>query len=498
MAVMDSDPEVADVRAHLSVGDRIVSIAEVQRPTPRRPPSTLRALLTLAGAVRTGDVGKQGPLKAATTQGRSSDAPAELRLFEALFARDALWVVHFLGTYFPGLRSATILALSESQGAETDSAREEEPGRIAHEVRSPDDPVARELSAKHGWGWPYYGAIDTTPLFVSCVRAAVSEGGVGTLALGFTSRSGRRRVVADAVKDALVWLMRRQDADADGLISYKRSNPEGIENQFWRDSWDALSHADGSIANHARPIAALHVQGLAYDALLDGAALASHLTIGPPPGELRARAQWLRESVLERFWTSVGETSFPAIAIDYDPETGARRRLATRSSDMAHLMATGMLDDDGDEARWWRSCITRNLSEPTMVCAAGLRSLDSRERRFWEGGYHTGSCWLWDTMLAAEGLRRHGMVEEATDLEYRCWRVCHITGLLPEFARGAAASEPSLTRRVVDVWQAGDRRVNRLEQPPQEVQAWTVAALHRAKRRFAVGLLPACRLGPQV
>jgi glycogen debranching enzyme len=471
-----------DIAAHLRPGDRIVLIKGVPPHDRDVPPSTVRALCLLGGVLKSELLGSTGTLRAATTWDDQRSDP-ELHLYETVFARDALWAAHFIGGPFPALRQATILTLCASQGVSADRTREEQPGKIVHELREPDDPVAERLTAARGWGWPYYGAIDTTPMFISCVCDATNECGPEILRLPYGARTGQTRTVADAVTHAVSWLLDTMDSDPDGFLSYERAHPGGLENQFWRDSWDALSHADGSLANIASPIAAIQVQAIAYEALLDASVLARQTSMVASENELKARAAALRRGVFGSFWIERGNESFAAVAVDRDPVSGRRRPLATRTSDMGQLLATRLLDGRDEFSRRWRTIICRRVSESTMLGAAGIRTMDTREVRFWEGGYHTGSSWLWDSMIIAQGLRHHGYQAAADDLERRVWSVCQRTGLLPEFARGNGGLEAQLTRRVVDVWQAADERVNRLEQPPQEVQAWTAAALHAAKRR---------------
>ena len=178
--------------------------------------------------------------------------------------------------------------------------------------------------------------------------------------------------------------------------TYQRINPRGLENETWRDSWDSLSHADGAIANLERPVAALDGQAAAYDALL---AAARHRK-GPTANELRERADRLRAAALNRFWTE-HRGGFFAAALDYAP-TGIRRPLQTRISDMGHLLTSELLDDEG--LREYRDAVVHELFSPGMLCSHGVRSLHAEEIRFWAGGYHTGTSWLWQSMHIADGL----------------------------------------------------------------------------------------------
>jgi glycogen debranching enzyme len=226
------------------------------------------------------------------------------------------------------------------------------------------------------------------------------------------------------------------------------------------------------------------VQALAYDALT---AAARHLRCrgvegsSHEVGALEERAYRIRASMLEQFWVDDDGIGFFAAALDFSA-TGARRPLRTRVSDMGHLLVSGLFRSASGDVRERRDAVIRQLFSPGLLCSAGIRSLHAAEVRYWPGGYHTGSSWLWQSMHIADGLEQHGFALLAAELRDRCWRVHMRTGLLPEFARGD--DRGVLNDRIVDLWQAADRRENRLEQPPQEVQAWTVAGLYAAKRRI--------------
>lgn len=471
----EADP---DIRARLAPGDALLGFRKLV-PTYRTPPlSTARTLLALGRVSRLDDLGAAGPLHAATTGDEGGDADPELRKFEAIFARDALRVTEFIGTLFPGLRWATVHALARVQGLEHDTAREEEPGKIVHEWRDPADPVAQRITAENGWGWPYYGAVDTTPLFISAVSGLLKATPVAG-AVEVKQRGGRWCKLTDSLAAAVTWLCHRVDEDLDGLLTYRRLNPRGIENQTWRDSWDSLSHADGTMPNRDHPIAALDVQVLAHDALI---AASRHYRTNRTSGDkefhsagaLTERTQRIRTSVLERFWVDDIGSGFFAAALDYSA-TGLRRPLRTRISDMGHLLNSELLC--GNDVREYRDAVVRQLFSPSLLCSAGIRSLHADEVRYWPGGYHTGNSWLWQTMHIADGLAQHGLAWLAKELRNRCRRVHLRTGLLPEFARGDD-SRGILNDRIIDLWQAADGRKNRLEQSPQQVQAWTVASLH--------------------
>ena len=140
-------------------------------------PSSLKEMLRLTRAGNENEIGKFGPsvaalaLETSTLLNPSPDTPKHLRLYEVNFGRDSLRVAIDLISSYPELARATTLRLAALQGLEDNTEREEEPGRIVHEARDKDDPIAQELTEQLGWGWPYYGSVDATPEFIRTLTA---------------------------------------------------------------------------------------------------------------------------------------------------------------------------------------------------------------------------------------------------------------------------------------------------------------------------------------
>jgi glycogen debranching enzyme len=470
-----------DILPYLRPGDRVTKLQLLEIRMPARPSSALRELLALAEASTAAELGERGPVKASRVTDENIDVSPELRIFETVFARDALRVALFLAEPYPRLARATVLALGAAQGVQDDPVREEEPGRIPHELRAPDDPIAQRISQVLGWGWPYYGSVDATPLFIQAVVVCWRHD-PRLLEAPVQGRDGRARRLADCLDGAVAWLCRRLDSSSLGLLEYRPSRQGSIENQVWRDSWDAYVHADGQLANHNGGIAALEAQALTYDALAGAVQVRRAQGRDADADELERRALGVRDAVTRLFWVDGEGGGFFAMGLDRDP-AGAPRPLAVRTSDMGHLLCSGVLDGDAPDLVARREQVVRGLFGDELLCAAGLRSIASTAIRFHPGGYHLGSSWLWDTCLVANGLDRHGYHGLAEELRARCLAVVEQYRKFPEYARGGEQDEPALTTRLVDIWSAADQRLNRFEQPPQEVQAWTVAAVLDAKRR---------------
>jgi glycogen debranching enzyme len=418
-------------------GERLVEVRDVDLVDPPALPDALGELCKLTGVERPEEIGENGPAVAARVTDANANEPS-LRLFEVVFGRDSLTTALFVVDLFPRLLEATLVHLAAAQGKVYDARREEEPGRIAHEIRE-DDPSGV-------WGFPYYGSVDATALFVRGALRAVAR------------RPDFRAEIQPALDAALAWLLRRLAGDELGLLTFRRANPHGLENQVWKDSWDSMSHADGTICSHAAPVASLEAQALAYDALVEAGA-----------GDAAAH---LARAVEEHFWIDDAEGGFYAIGVDRDPATGAPRPLATRASNMGWLLGSRLLEGRDDRRRR----IVELLFSDELLADAGIRTLSSREARFRPRSYHNGTVWPHDNYTVSLGLERSGFADEAQEVRRRLMAACRATHRYPEFVAGTGDGADPVTRRVVDVYDEVNDRRNRIEQPPQEIIAWTVAA----------------------
>jgi glycogen debranching enzyme len=402
----------------------------------------------------------------------------EHSLFHCLFGRDGIRMAMDLLDDFPALSHATLLDLAKLQGVRDQPRGEEEPGRILHEFRAPDDPHAIRLS-ESGWDFPYYGAVDTTPQWVNLLGAHCARYGFDILDEPLTNREWRSIKVRDSLLAAIGWIVRRMDDPVGGgYLWVRRAGPHGIPNQVWEDSFDSHYHADGSLFDFTRPYAPVAVQGYVYDALLIGADLLAR-SPGPlhfDPEWLRSRAAQLRERVLAEFWQPDLGTFAQAMTADADGRFTPARIVA---SSAWHLLATRLLD--GPDAAAYRKHLIRRLAQPDMLGGAGVRTKSTSSPRFRAGAYHNGSVWPMDTGVIADGLRRHGAHRAADDLDRRTLQGCAIAGGFPEFLRGDVDGSIGVNTGIVEVIQDGVH--NRLEQPPQVDQGWTATRVWRILRR---------------
>lgn len=474
---------------HLLPGEKLLHVTEHQPRIFQREPSSIEQILRLTRAEHPADIGKFGPSLAAIALEASDltdprETPEHLRLYEAVFGRDSLRVAIDLISSYPELARTTTLTLAKLQGLEDDIAREEEMGRIVHEVRDENDPIAQKLTAERGWAWPYYGSVDATPEFIRTLTAYCqrSEENTGFLAEEYVDRHGETRTMSHALELALAWIERRLNSNPEGLLEYHSPLPNGIENQVWKDSWDAYHHADGAIANHQKAIASIEVQVTTYDALIDAAELFEDVLDQPTrAAELRRRASQLRTTIFDVFWTDEKGGYF-VLGTDRD-EQGALRQLKIRTSNMGHVINSRILKGDEPNVVAMREAVVRQLFTPEMQNTSGIRTLASDEVRFRPGAYHNGSVWLWDTHYIAKGLRRLGYTDQANQLDDKLLNVARTTKIFPEYVRGDEHEKPSINRFTIEIWDENTRRINKVEQPPQEVQAWSVAVIRAIENR---------------
>jgi len=247
------------------------------------------------------------------------------------------------------------------------------------------------------------------------------------------------------------------------------------------------------MADHERGVASIEVQRVNYDALLDAADL-YEIALGKLENaeSLRLRAQKLKSTIFTEFWTNDNKGYF-VLGTDRDVD-GNLRQLKVRTSNMGHMLNSRLLEGNEPETVRYREAIISHLFSPEMLSSSGIRTLASDEIRFRPGAYHNGSVWLWDTYFIVRGLRSHGYNHLAENLSERLFRIIDVTKKFPEFVRGDFESSPTLNTRVIDIWDDINQRTNRIEQPPQEVQAWSVAAIlamkHYNAENHHVELIP--------
>ena len=458
------------------------SLPPIPSPTIVGAPSVdvaaLLDVLCAIGQVETvAGLGQHGPLLASA--GSES-------LFHCLFGRDSVRMAFDLLETYPAVARTTLVELARLQGVRCNPRAEEEPGRILHEDRAPDDPYRAGL--EEHWTLPYFGAVDSTPQWINLLVAYCARHGDRILDLEIVDRAGRQVRLVDSLLAALDWIVTRlDDPRGGGYLWVQRSTPGGIPNQVWEDSSDSYYHADGTLFDPARPYAPVAVQGYAYDALIGASELLTR-HVEPPlshyVGEgaggrglaLRARADDLRRRFLHDFWQS--DLGTFALALTFEDD-GTPRPARVVASSPGHILVSRLLD--GDDAAPFKARLVKRLFEDDLLAGAGIRTRAVGSPRFRAGSYHNGSTWPMDTGVIADGLRRHGEDALADELEDRILAGCAAVGGFPEFFRGDPDGSLAVNSSILD--QIVDGVLNRLEQPPQANQGWTITRVFRILHR---------------
>jgi glycogen debranching enzyme len=303
--------------------------------------------------------------------------------FSALFGRDSLITAYECLGVNPDLAWGVLRGLAALQGTKEDEWREEEPGKILHEVRVGE--LAGMGDIPHT---PYYGSVDATPLWLVLL----------TYAYSWTADLEAVKALWPNALAALEWIDTYGDADGDGYVEYIKRSPKGLDNQGWKDSWDAVVHPDGALAT--APIALVEVQGYVYQAKSRLAPVARALGEYELASRLEKEAAELREAFNRDFW--VDKDGYFALALD-----GDKKPVATVTSNPGHCLWAGIID--GDKA----ARVARKLQGPGLSSGWGVRTLSAKHKPFDPLGYHRGTVWPHDNALIAHGLKLYGFDTEA-------------------------------------------------------------------------------------
>jgi glycogen debranching enzyme len=322
------------------------------------------------------------------TAGRRSLPAAGLPWFMTMFGRDSIFTSLQALPFTPELAATTLRELGIRQGSRVDDFRDEDPGRILHEMRYGELTAFEERPHS-----PYYGTADATALYVVLLDE-------------YERWTGDRKLVRDLENEAraaLRWIDEYADLQGNGYVSYKRRNEEtGLENQCWKDSWDSISYRDGRLPGFPR--ATCELQGYTYDAKVRAARLARSIWRDPAfADELEQQAASLKRRFNRDFWVEDGE--YFALALDVDGG-----QVDALASNNGHLLWSGIVEKSKAKR------VVRHLMGRRLFSGWGVRTLAEGEARYNPIGYHVGTVWPFDCSFIAWGMRRYGFKEEAAQL----------------------------------------------------------------------------------
>ncbi len=276
----------------------------------------------------------------------------------------------------------TIKMLAKHQGREVDDWRDEEPGKIFHEIRQGELANLRQIPHT-----PYYGSIDATPLFLLLISEYFN----------WTNDVTLIRELLPNIEKALEWIDNYGDIDGDLFIEYKKRSKRGLINQGWKDSYNAVVHANGTMAKP--PIALVEVQAYVYYAKKRMSQLFLILGDEEKAARLKTEAKALQRKFNKVFW--MNDEDYLAMALD-----GDKKQVRTITSNPGQVLWTGILDESKAKK------VVKRLVQPDMFSGWGIRTMSKSSFNFNPMSYHNGTIWPHDNSIIIRGLKRYGELED--------------------------------------------------------------------------------------
>jgi glycogen debranching enzyme len=325
-----------------------------------------------------------------TRQGDDLFFAAGIPWYVALFGRDSIITALETLAFAPEVGRATLMVLARYQGRDRNPERDEEPGKILHELRVGELARLGEVPFT-----PYYGTVDATPLFLVLLGEYLQW--TGDLECFTTLRA--------EVDAALGWLEHDGDSDHDGLFEYVSRATDGLVNQGWKDSYNAIVDADGSLVTP--PIALVEMQGYVYRAFRAVANVCRATGDRERAASLERRATEVRARFEKSFWSA--ENGNYALAVHGDP--GSKRLANVDASNQGQALWGGIV------AEAHAGAVRDSIMDPDRLNAGwGVRTLSQAAVAYNPFDYQTGAVWPHDTAMVAVGLRSYGFDDEALEI----------------------------------------------------------------------------------
>ncbi len=316
--------------------------------------------------------------------GKHKTVSAGVPWYSTLFGRDSLITASQTLMLNPATARETLFLLAAYQGKIEDDWREEEPGKILHELRFGE--MARCQEIPHT---PYYGTVDATPLWLMLYAEYYAwTHDLETL----------ERLWSNAMA-AMDWIDR--NCQQTGYLSYERKSARGLVNQGWKDSGDCIVNRKGQLATG--PIALCEVQAYVYAAKVRLAEIARMKKRIDLADKWQEDAKELKSRFNRDFWMT--DQDFCALALD-----GEGKRVDSITSNPGQCLYYGILAPEKAYS------VAERLRAPDMFNGWGIRTLSSLSPAYNPMGYHIGSVWPHDNSIIAMGLRSLGLIDQALEV----------------------------------------------------------------------------------
>lgn len=335
--------------------------------------------------------------------------------YVAAFGRDTLVTSHQMLMLSSRPARESLQVLAEHQGSKVDDWRDEDPGKILHEIRKGELALSGFLPHT-----PYFGSVDATPWFLILLAQYFR----------WTNDLGFVKELLPAAEAALEWIDGYGDLDHDGFVEYQSRSPRGLRNQGWKDAHDSVMHTNGRIAEP--PIALAEVQAYVYMAKVRMADVYGALGDFERAVRLKDQATVLRRRFQEAFWME--DEGFFAGALD-----GDKQQVRTIVSNPGHGLYCGIVEPRRAEA------IARRLFEPDMFSGWGIRTMSKEAVGYNPMSYHNGTVWPHDNALIAAGLKRYGFLDATNRIATAMFEAAQFADYmrLPELFCGFTRRTPS-------------------------------------------------------
>jgi glycogen debranching enzyme len=301
--------------------------------------------------------------------------------FSTLFGRDSIIAASQTLVLDPTVARDTLSILAHFQGKVDDEWRDEQKGKILHEIRLGE--MARCQEVPHT---PYYGTVDATPLWLMLYAEYYA----------WTADQTTLDKLWSNALSAMAWIDRR--CQETGYLVYHRQSKKGLLNQGWKDSENCIVNGKGELAEGA--IALCEVQGYVYAAKIRMSELAEKKQLFDLAELWRSQAKDLKLRFNQDFW--MPEQDYCALALD-----GKGKQVDSITSNAGHCLNLGIFDHEKALS------VAARLNAPDMFNGWGIRTLSSLSPAYNPMGYHIGSVWPHDNSLIALGMRSHSLVKQS-------------------------------------------------------------------------------------